>query len=221
VCAILQTHCLQLRLWALLCATTLSGAAYGQATKAGGANKQATPAPADLGAVAGGIYRNSLFGFTLKLPFGWVDRTDVMREDSSDKEKAGAGKGAVLLATFEHPPEATGSTVNSAIVIAAETVASYPGLKDPAQYFGPIDELTKANGFTAINGPYEFPVDGMPIARQDFSKKLGSVTMYQSSLVMLRKGYIVSYTFIAGGDDEITQNLEYLRFGSAKSTKQK
>jgi len=177
-----------------------------------------SPLP-DLGSVADGIYRNSLFGFTLKLPFGWVDRTDVMRDDSSDKEKAGSGKGTVLLATFERPPEATGSTVNSGIVIAAESITSYPGLKNAAQYFGPIDELTKANGFTAINEPYEFPVDGMPIARQDFSKKLGSLAMYQSSLVTLRKGYIVSFTFLAGSDDDITQELEYLRFASGKPSK--
>ena len=111
--------------------------------------------------------------------------------------------------------------VNSAIVVAAESTSSYPGLKNAAQYFGPIDELTKANGFTAINEPYEFPVDGMPIARQDFSKKLGNVAMHQSSLVTLRKGYIVSFTFIAGSEDDIRENLEYLRFGSVKTGKQK
>ena len=144
-----------------------------------------------------------------------------MRDDSSDKDKAGAGKGTVLLAVFERPPEATGTTVNSAIVIAAEGISSYPGLKNAAQYFGPIDQLTKANSSTAINEPYEFPVDGMPIVRQDFSKKLSGSTMHQSSLVMLRKGYIVSFAFIAGSEDDITQNLEYLRFGSVKPSKQK
>jgi len=184
-------------------------------------SKPASSASLDLGAVTEGIYRNSFFGFTLKLPFGWADRTDVMRDDPSGTEKAGAGKGTVLLAAFERPPEATGSTVNSAIVVAAESTSSYPGLKNAAQYFEPIDELTKSNGFTAINEPYEFPVDSMPIARQDFSKKLGSLTMYQSSLVMLRKGYIVSFTLIAGSADEITEGLEYLRFGSVKTGKQK
>jgi hypothetical protein len=176
---------------------------------------------ADFGAVADGIYRNPFFGFTLKLPFGWVDRTDVMRQDSSDTAKPGTGKGIVLLAAFERPPEATGTTVNSAVVIAAESVSSYPRLEDPAQYFGPIEEVTKSNGFTAVNEPYEFPFDGMPIVRQDFSKKLNSLTMYQSSLVILRKGYIVSFTFIAGSEDEITQNLECLRFGGPKPPKHK
>jgi len=177
--------------------------------------------PIDLGAVADGIYRNSFFAFTFKLPFGWVDRTDVMRQDSSDAARATAGESMVLVAVFERPPEAAGSTVNSAVVIAAESVSAYPGLKDPAQYFRPIEELTKSNGFTAINEPYDFPVDGMPIVRQDFSKKLSGATMYQSSLVLLRKGYIVSFTFIAGSADDITQNLDNLRFGSPKPGKQK
>ena len=183
--------------------------------------KASVQPPLDLGSVADRIYRNASFGFSLKLPFGWVDRTDVMREDSSEPGNTSAGKGTVLLAVFERPPEATGSTVNSAIVIAAESVASYPGLKAPAQYFGPIDELTKSNGFAAINEPYEFPVDGMPIVRQDFTKKLSGAAMHQSSLVFLRKGYIVSFTFIAGSDDEITRNLDYLRFGAQKATPKK
>jgi len=194
-------------------------APHALASSAKAATIQATPL--DLGAVANGIYRNSFFAFTVKLPFGWVDRTDVMRQDSSSAAKADAGKSMVLLATFERPPEAAGSTVNAAVVIAAESASSYPGLKQPAQYFGPIEELTKSNGFTAINEPYQFPVDGMPIVRQDFSKKLSGATMYQSSLVMLRKGYIVSFTFIGGSEDEVTENLDYLRFGAQKSTKQK
>jgi len=182
-------------------------------------SKPASSASLDLGAVTDGIYRNSFFGFTLKLPFGWVDRTDVMRDEPSSPAKAGTGE--VLLAVFERPPEATGSTVNSAIVVAAESISSYPELKNAAQYFEPINELTKSNGFTAINEPYEIPVDGMPIVRQDFRKKLNNATMHQSSLVALRKGYIVSFTFLAGSDDEVTQNLDYLRFGSARPTKQK
>lgn len=182
-------------------------------------SKPSSSASPDLGAINDGTYRNSFFAFTFKLPFGWVDRTDVMREDSSGTGNTNAGKGTVLLAVFERPPEATGNTVNAAVVIAAESASSYPGLKDAAQYFGPIDELTKANGFTAINEPYEFPVDGMPVVRQDFSKKLSGATMHQSSLVLLRKGYVVSFTFIAGSEDDITQNLDCLRFGAQKAAK--
>src|SRR5689334_16273532 len=45
----------------------------------------------DLGAVADGVYRNDAFGFSYKIPFGWVDRTEQMRDDSS---------GEVLLVVF-------------------------------------------------------------------------------------------------------------------------
>jgi hypothetical protein len=171
---------------------------------------------ADLGSLTDGVYRNVFFGFSVQLPYGWVDRTDTMRGDSAESGKPDTSKGLVLLATFEHPPEATAANVNSAIVIAAESASSYPGLKSAGQYFGPIEELAKANGFTVVNEPYEFPVDGAPIVREDFSKKIKNQTMVQSSLAMLRKGYIVSFTFIGSSDDEVTQNLEFLRFGAPK-----
>ncbi len=174
----------------------------------------------DLGEVTDGAYRNRFFGFTLKLPYGWVDRTSDMRQQDADAAPADASKSTVLLATFQRPPDAAGDTVNSAIVIAAESVASYPGLKDPSQYFGPIGEIAQAKEMTAINQPYDFPIDGMPIVRQDFSKKLHGVTMVQSSMAMLQKGYAVSFTFVAGSLDDITQSLDDLRFGRVKPAKQ-
>ena len=171
----------------------------------------------DLGQIVDGVYRNAFFGFTLKLPYGWVDRTEDMRQDSAEAAKADAGKSTVLLATFERPPEAQGKTVNSAIVIALESTASYPGMKSAAQYFGPIGEIAKSKDLTVINQPYDFPIDGMPIVRQDFSKKLGDVAMYQSSMALIEKGYVISFTFIAGSLDDITQTLEDLRFGRVKT----
>jgi hypothetical protein len=163
-------------------------------------------AAADPGTLTDGTYRNPSFGFTYRLPFGWVDRTQQMRDDSADS------KSQVLLAAFERPPEATGNTVNSAVIIAAESVTSYPGLKTAAQYFGPLAELTTAKGFKVVNEPYEFPVDARPIVREDFSKPLATLTMYQSSLALLQKGYVLSFTFIAGNEDDITALIEGLSF---------
>ena len=73
-----------------------------------------SPAPGS-GAISNGIYRNSAFGFAYKIPYGWVDRTADMQDDSAD-----ASSSRLLLAVFERPPEAAGDTVNSAVVIAAE-----------------------------------------------------------------------------------------------------
>jgi len=141
-----------------------------------------------------------------------------MRQDSA-VAKADTSQSIVLLATFERPPEASGDTVNSAVVIAAESISAYPGLKDASQYFGPIGEIAKSKGFTAISEPYDFPVDGKPIVRQDFSKKLGGMTMVQSSLVMLRAPYVLSFTFIGDSLDDITEELEGLRFGQPAPAK--
>jgi hypothetical protein len=169
-------------------------------------SKAAAPDPGELSA---GIYRNPSFGFTYKPPYGWVDRTPEMREASTDPAKE-----TVLLGVFERPPEANGEGVNSGVVIAAESAASYPGLKSAAQYFGPLEEVTKAKGLTTVNPPYEFPVDGKPIVRADFVKQFaGGAGLHQSTLAWLAKGYVVSFTFIGDSDDEVLQLLDGLTFG--------
>jgi hypothetical protein len=165
----------------------------------------------DFGTITDGIYRNTAFGFTYKLPFGWVDRTKEMSEDSGDSN--GSKKSTVLLATFERPPEATGETVNSAVVVAAEPASSYPGLRDAEHYFGPLTELTKSKGLKVVNEPYDYSMGARQLARGDFSKPLGNLTMHQSTLVMMEKGYVVSFTFIGGSEDEVDELVEGLSFG--------
>ncbi len=174
-------------------------------------------ATVEPGEIVTGVYRNPAFGFTYKLPYGFVDRTSEMRAASTDPAKA-----MVLLGVFERPPEANGEGVNSAVVIAAESAATYPGLKDAAQYFGPIGEVTTAKGLTAVNQPYEFPVDAKPIVRRDFIKRFaGGAGMHQSTLAWLARGYVVSFTFIAGSDDEVTELLEGLAFGKKSAVERK
>jgi hypothetical protein len=163
----------------------------------------------DPGETTGGIYKNPFFGFSYRIRYGWVDRTDEMREASN-----GPSKSTVLLGVFERPPQASGSTVNSAVVIAAETASSYPGLRSAAQYFGPVSEVAEAKGLKPVNEPYEFPVDGKPIVRRDFIKQISQVGMHQSTLALLARGYLLSFTFIGSSDDEVTELIEWLRFGS-------
>ena len=74
----------------------------------------AAAAAPDSGQINNGVYRNRFFNFSYKLPFGWVDRTQDLREPDDQP------KSALLLSIFEHPPEATATTINSAVVIAAE-----------------------------------------------------------------------------------------------------
>ena len=169
------------------------------------------------GSIANGVYRNLPLGLTCKIPFGWVERTAEMREPESPP-KNGPAKSLVLLAVFERPPEATGSTINSAIVIAAERAAEYSGLKTAADYFGPITELATAKGFKAVSEPYEFPVSTKQLVRGDFSKPRGALTMYQTSLVVLEKGYAVSFTFIGGSEDEVNGLVEKLSFAAKRDS---
>lgn len=207
----------------LTCASllVLACGAMGQNPKQSSAAKSPAPSPLQEAAAAGDFenntYRNAWFGFSCRVPYGWVDRTDEMREASKDPSKA-----TVLLGVFERPPLATGSTINSSIVIAVESAASYPGIKSAAQYFGPLNEVMSAQGLTKANEPYEFPVDGKPVVRQDFGKKIGEVGLQQSTLAWLTHGYIVSFTFIGSSLDEVQMLIEGLKIDySQKSAKNK
>ena len=159
------------------------------------------------------LFRNATFAFRYKIPYGWVDRTKEMQEGNN------AGKSELLLAVFERPPEATGDTVNSAVVIASESAASYPGLKKAEDYLGPLTELATAKGFKPEGEPYALMVESRQLLRADFIKPLtDKLTMRQCTLVLLAKAQIVSFTFIAGSEDELDDLMDGLHFGPAKSS---
>jgi hypothetical protein len=157
------------------------------------------------------LYRNPTFAFRYRIPYGWVYRTKEMQEGNE------AGKGEVLLAVFEHPPEATGDAINSAVVIASESAASYPGLKKVEDYLGPLTELATAKGFKPEGEPYALEVESRHLLRADFIKpRSDKLTMRQCTLVLLAKGQIISFTFIAGSEDELDDLMDGLHFGIAK-----
>ena len=167
--------------------------------------------------ISEGLLKCSRFGFTYKLPYGWVDRTDDMREELDGEQGNTADKSQTLLAIFNRPPGAPGETINSAVVIAAESLTDYHGIKTAADYFGPIGELAQQRGFKVVNEPYAVAISAKQLVRGDFSKERGKLTMWQSSLVMIDKGYIVSFTFVSGSEDEIEELIGDLNFGTRSS----
>ena len=184
------------------------------------------------GAVTNGVYRNKSLALSFKIPPAWVLRTEELNapnEESSAPAKSEERRNApgstaesgcphtcsrVLLAAFARPPEAKGEDVNSSLLIAAESAASYPGLKDAAQYFGPLTEVAKLQGFTMDEEPYEIAVGAKTLVRGDYHKDVGSRVMRQSSLVMLAHGYAVSITVIGGTEDEVEELIDGLTFGA-------
>ena len=86
---------------------------------------------------------------------------------------------------------------------------------------GPLTELTTSKGFKAVNEPHESTVGTKTVLQADFKREMGSLTMYQSSLVILTKGYIASLTFIGDSEEDVEKLVSNLTFGSqtAPSTK--
>jgi hypothetical protein len=190
----------------------------------------------DPGTVTNGVYRNKTLALSCKIPAGWVLRTDELNaheekngEDKNEAEKkegerteeekkdatpaAASSTGAkVLLAAFSRPPEARAEDVNASILIAAESAASYPELKEAAQYFFPLTEVAKAQGFTPDEDPYAIAIGTKTLIRGDFHKDRGSRVMHQSTLAMLSHGYAISITIIGGTDDEVEDLIDGLTF---------
>ncbi len=183
----------------------------------------------DPGAITNNVYHNKTLALSCKIPTGWVLRTDELnargeeKEEGKNEEKKDADKkdaapaassvGAkVLLAAFSRPPEAHADDVNSSILIAAEAVAAYPDLKEAAQYFFPLTEVAKAQGFTPDEDPYAIAVGTKTLIRGDFHKDRGSRVMHQSTLAMLSHGYAISITVIGGTDDEVEDLIDGLTF---------
>src|SRR5579871_19816 len=175
-------------------------------------SKKTPKAPAresglDEGGVVGGFYRNKSLALSVKIPPGWVFRTEEMNardepDSPADNSKSspqgtqratGEVGGRVLLAAFSRPPEAKGADVNASIVIAAEPVSAYPG-------------------FTEDEDPYEIAIGPKTVVRTDFHKDVGSRVMRQSTLIFLARGYAVSITVIGGTDDEVEDLLDGVEF---------
>jgi hypothetical protein len=185
----------------------------------------------DAGVVADGVYRNKALAFRCKIPAGWVLRTEEMNaqdpaattesgETSGPQRAQGNTEGSkVLLAAFSRPPEARGEDVNSSILIAAESVSTYPGLKEAAQYFGPITEVAQAQGFAVDEEPYEFAIGTKTVVRGDFHKDVGTRVMRQSTLAMIEHGYAVSITVISGTEDEVEELIDGLSFAGGAGMK--
>jgi hypothetical protein len=219
----------------ILCVNVLAGGILGPASAAQSSSSSSssnhvrkpasgTDSPLDSGTVSNSVYRNPAFGFMCRIPAAWVLRTEEMNarddENANADKAASAGKaGRVLLAAFSRPPEARAEDINSSILIAAESVTAYPGLKDAAQYFGPVSEVAKAQGFEVVEEPYEFAIGTKKMVRGDFQKDVGSRVMRQSTLVMLARGYAVSFTFIGGTEDEVEELVGGLSFAATKTAR--
>lgn len=211
--------------WAFL-PVSLLAQSLGQSSSSGSAQHGKPAANAsslELGTVLGGVYRNKSLALTCKVPAGWVLRTEEMnaRQESGNERPLPQGaqrnteeSGRVLLAAFSRPPEARGEDVNSSILIAGESVAAYPGMTEAAQYFGPLAEVAKAQGFEEDEDPYEFAVGTKKVVRADFHKDVGSRVMRQSTLAFLSRGYAVSITVIGGTEEEVEGLVDGVSFAA-------
>ena len=89
-------------------------------------------------------------------------------------------------------------------------------MRTAEDYFGSIKELAEAQDFKATNEPHSYSIGSKQLIRGDFSKPRGTLTMYQSSLSTIEKGYALSLTFIGGSADEVEELISRVTFAAGK-----
>jgi hypothetical protein len=243
----MSCHCRWFAVFLLAATTFAAGSLVAQAPSSSASStsaKSSPPKPAsktaassnsgpDPGAITNSVYHNKTLGLSYKIPDGWVLRTDDLNAppeksesepqatatDAKDAPAPAASVGAkVLLAAFSRPPEAKGEEINSSVLIAAESLSNYPGLQEAAQYFYPLEEVAKAQGFLLDEDPYAIAIDTTTLVRGDFHKDVGTRVMRQSTLAMLSHGFAVSVTVIAGTDDDVEALIDGLSFDSTANS---
>jgi hypothetical protein len=76
-----------------------------------------------------------------------------------------------------------------------------------------------AQGFDVDEEPYEFAVGTKTVVRGDFEKDVGTRVMLQSTIVVLSRGYAISFTFIGGTEDEVEELVQGLSFAAPKAAR--
>jgi hypothetical protein len=207
------SHSFRPLLFSAFALVLVTGASAAQKT----ASKQPFPGCEPL---VGQLLRCPKVGFTYKVLFGWVDRTADMQEsasaapaksDNNANQNNDDQTGQMLLAAFERPPGTPGD-FNSAVIIAVEDRAAYPQVKMAADYFGPLSDIASQRGFKMEDDPYSFSIGTRQLVRADFTGGDEKNPIRQTSLVLLEKGYIFSFTFLASSNDEIDSLIENLTF---------
>ena len=82
-----------------------------------------------------------------------------------------------------------------------------------------MTELAEQRGFKVENDPYEFTTGARRMVRADYSKQRGKLEMWQSTLVIIEKGEIVSFTFVGGSQDELDELIGNLKFAAGATPK--
>jgi hypothetical protein len=192
--------------------STLAGAQQSPNSSSSVKNAKPEQHPATKPTVEANVYRNAAFGFRYSVILGWVDRTSEMQPEEKPAGDSASAQGKVLLAVFERPPEVSNQTINSAVVIAEESASSYPGLKTAADYVGPLTELVTKSGFKVAGEPSEVTIDSRTLVECDFTRGSDKLPAYQTTLILLHKGTVVSFTFIGASADEVKGLIDRLSF---------
>jgi hypothetical protein len=197
-------------------------------------NAQQTPSPDD-GSVDKGVYSNRFFGFSVTHPKDWVVHGEATntRLREVGKERA-ASSGALsaasseaslkntyqLLTTFQYPM-GSAIEVNPGFMLVAEKVSQAPSIVTGRDYLLHVRPMLLKTGVVPLNNePAELMLAGQKFFRQDSRMQINGVTIEQSVLITVLKGYAIVF-ILSGKDrptiDEMMTSVRTLKFASPPS----
>ncbi|VBB09035.1 Hypothetical protein LUCI_4321 [Lucifera butyrica] len=125
-----------------------TGCFSGTAGKSSAVNKPSKPQVLDTGKIEGSVYKNDYFGLTMNIPENWSIQNDEAKNemkktgeklltDSDEAKKAGVERSierTVNLLSASKYPLGTPNKVNANMLVMAEKVSAFPGIKTGKDY---------------------------------------------------------------------------------------
>ena len=178
----------------------------------------ATATNPDGGQVNKGIYQNTFFGLSYRLPEQLKVNTDehksASRAADSDNHHASS---FILLNASEDTKEAK---VKEGVMVIADKADFYGGLRNGNDYLERLTSYYARQGSDVIHSSVECSYAGKQFFRGDYARPGTTKIVYMSALVTVRRGYALSFIFTAGSRErleELVGTLQSIAFSGSDS----
>jgi hypothetical protein len=187
-----------MRLWLLLLVSAASPFTNcEQSTKS-----SARPKP-DEGSFVQNVYRNDFFGFSYSLPGEW-------HRSSASPAPFPAGSYYLFIGDRH-----TGHPLMNRVIVIADAETNYRSIGSAGEYVSAMIRRLANDKVMRQTSP--FVVGENHFDRADYELVQDGITLYKSLVCTNRKGYWLSWTFVAQSErelDDVVNTLQHISFDS-------
>jgi len=181
---------------------------------------------ANGGSFSGGVYRNSIFGFSLQIPPGWpVVPTSAAQPGNPEPGQSPLPEAhqvtRVLLLVTENAPLKK-SYQRKSIQILAMRLSKPPGPDAAAGYLAYSQKTAKERGTPVeyLGDPAEVTINGRKLWKVAFNETTSGAILHAEQYVTIEEGTVLQFFLLSpdeAGVKELEPWIQSLRFEAAKA----